>query len=74
MQEYRNELGGNLKDVAYSISLAEALEKLQARKATIEREGWIAHGDPVQLTENSKCTCGSGKKIKRCCRFIRSTK
>jgi uncharacterized protein YaaR (DUF327 family) len=70
MQEYEEPNGNRFKEVLS----AKTDEELQAKLRKMQKKQEALGNRLVNermLTPNSKCTCGSGKKIKKCCRFIR---
>lgn len=70
MQEYQRPDGSIFHELISANSLEELHDRLRAKQAEQEVQGNTFLGERM-LTKNSKCPCGSGKKIKRCCRFIR---
>lgn len=69
MQEYQRPDGSRFKQIFHADTVEKLREKLDENRRQMEAEGNTFLGER-RLTKNSKCPCGSGKKIKRCCRFI----
>ena len=70
MQAFQHPNGSFINDVINGSSVEDMRAKLAENQTKRELEGFHKVGERV-LTRNSKCTCGSGRAIKRCCKFIK---
>ncbi len=69
MQEYSHPNGSRAVDVLRGNTVEELRANMEENRKKRNSQGYNFIGERM-LTPNSKCTCGSGKKIKRCCRFL----
>jgi uncharacterized protein YchJ len=61
MQEVEYSDGRKVKELFHNF------EEMRARTQELEKDGDIVKLTRKQFTPNSKCWCGSSKKVKKCC-------
>lgn len=70
MQEYQRPDGSKFQEIISANSPEELRARLRAKQKEQEAAGNTFLRERM-LTKNSKCTCGSGRAIKKCCKFIK---
>lgn len=69
MQAYEDREGMRKFDIFHEKTVGDLRNRMEARKAEIEADGGKVT-ERRMLTKNSKCPCGSGRAIKKCCKYI----
>lgn len=69
MQTYERSDGSRFNEIISAADPEKLERRLREKQAEMEAQGHTLI-EERQLTKNSKCPCGSGKKIRKCCRFI----